>query len=82
MEAELVALERQGFAWPMPIVEAALRVAHLVHRCGWEAAVELSDDTFEGWEVDLLASALTVEADAERSADRRWLAKVLGVLKE
>ncbi len=49
---------------------------------GWDAAQDLCDETFDGWEIDFLALALTVFADADRDADRRFLARALGVLKE
>jgi len=82
LAAEISAIEAQGFGWPEPIVDRAEAVYRLALAVGWEGALAIGDDVFEGWEVDLLGHALTVFAEADRDGDRRFLARCLGVLKE
>ena len=47
-----------GFVIPLPIIDRFRRVSRLVESLGWEAARDLSNDTFTGWEADLLPTAL------------------------
>lgn len=59
-----------------------LAVARTVDAVGWAGAADLLDAEFRGWECDVLADAvpwaLRAWDDADRRADRAWLARLLG----
>jgi len=67
------ALDRDGYVFALPIVERVLDFSRLVRAVGFEAALRLGEERFEGWEVHFLGVALA----SINEVDRREEAAVL-----
>ena len=72
IEREIAAIERAGYTFPTALTDRILRVWGVVDAAGWQAARELCDETFSGWECDALGQGLAMihEAAAAARAER------------
>ena len=69
LDAELAALERDGFAFALPVVERVLDLHRLVRAVGFEGALRIGVGDWRGWETHFLGCALAAIDEAERRVE-------------
>lgn len=82
LERELEALEQQGYVFLEELPARALEIAQVVESLGWQGACEVLDETWEGWEAEVLLevilSHLEIQEGKRARAENRRMAALLG----
>lgn len=76
LDAELEALERMGYVFPLPVVDRAMQTHRVVRAVGWQGAQDLLNETWAGWEADFLPEALAMLSEADLASEYRTQAQI------